>query len=242
MSHGAHLYYQPLNLKPLEKNTEPRSVNTNLSYFTLRKIIGWSGLLLPWAIWLVDWSYQPSISDYYYTTSGVLFTSVITLVGAFLISYRGYEQTDEKVSDNVLTWIGGILILIVAAVPTPYLGSVDDCPTPICHDSDLWGTVHFGSAAAFFIVMGYLSVFHFTRGSKPFTQGKRTRNRIYRFCGIGMWVVLGLTGLLKFVILKEDSPKHLIFWVEVIMLVLFGSSWLVKGKALVDLKIQSEDS
>lgn len=49
-----------------------RGINTNLSYFTLRKVIGWSGLLLPWLAWIVAWSYQSSISDYYYTRSGEL--------------------------------------------------------------------------------------------------------------------------------------------------------------------------
>ena len=224
-------------------STQPelKAVNTNLSYFTLRKIIGWSGLLLPWVVWLLAWSYEPSVSDYYYTQAGVLFTSVITLVGVFLISYRGYEKKDEKLSDNVITWIGGILILIVAAVPTPYRGLLDACPTPICHQCDIWGAFHFGSASLFFIVMGYLSIYHFTRGTAPFSKDKLLRNKIYKSCGIGMWVVLGLAAILKYGFHVDDYFVHLIFWVEVILLALFGSSWLVKGKALVDLGIQKDN-
>jgi len=36
-------------------------MNTNLSYFTLRKIIGWSGLLLTWLVWLIAGIFKPSI-------------------------------------------------------------------------------------------------------------------------------------------------------------------------------------
>ena len=222
-------------------NENIRAINTNLSYFTLRKIIGWSGLLLPWAVWLIAWYYDYSISDYYYRRSGVLFTSVLALVGAFLISYRGYEKEDERISDNVITWIGGVLILIVAAVPTPYTGDCEyDCPTPICHQSDFWGSIHFGAAALFFVAMGYLSIYHFTRGKKPFSNDKKLRNGIYRFCGWGMWIVLAAAGVLIFGFDIQESFKHFVFWVEVVLLVLFGTSWLVKGKALVDLGIQKE--
>ncbi len=225
----------------MAENEDLRGINTNLSYFTLRKLIGWSGLLLPWLVWLVAWSYQPSISDFYYTRSGVLFTSVLTLCGAFLISYRGYEKEDERVSDNVITWIGGILIIMVAACPTPYIDAVNECPTPICHKSDLWGTVHFGSAVLFFAAMGYLSRYHFVRGSKPFSKDKLIRNRIYKTCGIGMWVVLAAAGIAIFIFDLDESWMHLVFWVEVILLLLFGFSWLVKGKGLVDLGMQKDD-
>ena len=216
-------------------------MNTNLSYFTLRKIIGWSGLLLPWLVWLIAWTFEPSISDYYYTRSGVLFTSVLTLVGAFLISYRGYEKKDEKISDDIITWTGGILIILVAAIPTQYKYPELDCPTPICDHSGFWGNVHFICAACFFIAMGYLSIFNFPRGSKPYGRSKRIRNIIYRICGIGIWSVLGIGGILIFVFKLKESIPHLIFWIEVILLNLFGISWLVKGKALVDFGIQKEE-
>lgn len=209
-----------------------KGVNTNLSYLTLRKIIGWCGLLLPWAVWVIAWSYQPSISDYYYTVSGVLFTSVISVLGFFLIAYRGYDkEAGEKVSDNVVTWIGGILILIVAAVPTPFTGEFADCSTPICHQSNFWGTVHFGSAVLFFVVMGYMSAFHFVRGTKPFNAAKLRRNRLFKYCGFGMWVVLLAAGIALYFGIGE-SFTHFIFWLEVVLLVLFGTSWMVKSKAL----------
>jgi hypothetical protein len=222
------------------QNHSPRAVNTNISYFTLRKLIGWLGLLLPWAVWIIAQSREDSVSDYYYTQSGVLFTSVLTLVGAFLITYRGYEKKEDEVfSDNLLTCTAGVLILIVAAIPTPYDGDLAFCPTPVCFENDAWGTIHFGAATLFFVVMGYMSAFHFVKGEKPFTEDKLKRNRIYRTCGYGMWIVLILTGIL--ILLEKQFPiDRLVFWSEVILLILFGTSWLVKGKGLVDLGIQEE--
>jgi hypothetical protein len=56
-----------------------------------------------------------------------------------------------------------------------------------------------------------------------------------------MWIVLILTGIL--ILVEKQFPiDRLVFWSEVILLVLFGSSWLVKGKGLVDLGIQEEDN
>lgn len=218
-----------------------KGVNTNVSYLTLRKIIGWCGLLLPWAVWAIALSYQPSISDYYYTRSGVLFTSILSLLGVFLISYRGYEKlAGEKVSDNLVTWLGGIFILIVAAIPTPFIGDIGNCPTPICHQDEIWGMIHFASAVLFFAVMGYMSAFHFVRGAKPFDSPKLLRNRIYRFCGYGIGIVLAIAGIAIFAFKLNDKMEHFIFWLEIVLLTLFGISWMVKGKALVDLGIQKE--
>jgi hypothetical protein len=209
-------------------------INTNISYFSLRKIIGWSGVALPWVAWLFAWSYEPSISDYYYTRSGVLFTSVLTLLGAFLISYRGFEEENEKLSDNIITWFGGICIIIVAIVPTPYTGPDGTCPTPICHVSDAWGAVHFVSAILFFIAMSYLSIVRFTRGIKPFSDVKLLCNMLYRFSGYAMLVTLLFAGVM-FALDRlgiQKKPEHLVLWVEIVMLSLFGASWAVKGLRL----------
>ncbi|WP_420575250.1 hypothetical protein [Ekhidna sp.] len=227
-----------------------QGANINLSYFLIREIIGWAGLFLPIFLIAIAWFhnsstqyfYQPSISHYYYTVSGFLFIGLITLIGVFLISYRGYEpEEDEKVSDNVITWIGGILILIVAIVPTPFEWIECYRPTPIAHNHAGWGWVHFVSAVGFFIAMSYLSIKKFTKGNKPFTPDKTIRNRVYKVCGWGMLIVLGVSGVLIFGFSLEEAWSHMIFWVEVILLLLFGICWLVKGKGLVRLGIQKEE-
>lgn len=229
------------------QNQEIRGVNTNLSYFIIREIIGYAGLALPWVLMLIamiycsssDYFYQTSISHYYYTFSGVIFVGFLTLIGVFLMSYRGYKPEKGEISDNTITWIGGFLILTVALVPTPF-GPTASCPTPICHDNTWLGYLHFGSAVGFFIAMSYMSIKKFTKGEKPFSPDKIKRNYIYKACGWTMLGVLAIAGVL-FLCDVDEQWDHMVFWVEVAMLTPFGISWLVKGKGLVRLKIQKDD-
>ena len=233
----------------LEQDEIIKGVITNLSYFLIREIIGWVGLLLPALLIAIAWLhnsssqyfYQPSISHYYYTVSGFLFIGLITLIGVFLISYRGYEPEKGELSDNIITWIGGILILLVAIVPTPFEWIECYRPTPIAHNHAGWGWLHFGSAVGFFLAMSYLSIKKFTKGDEPFSTDKIKRNKVYKLCGWGMLVVLGIAGILIFGFDIDKKWDHLIFWVEVILLILFGTSWLVKGKGLARLGIQKDD-
>ena len=217
--------------------------NTNLSYFTFRKIIGWTGFLLPWICMAVAWHCESSISYYYYTRSGVFFTSILTLCGIFLISYRGEEKSEERLSTNIITWIAGGLIIIVAFVPTPFRGQcLGDCgPTPFFHYSNTLGAVHFVSAVLFFICMGYISIFRFRSEKRPEKLPKKIRYTIYLYSGLFMWAVLLFAGIML-LIRKENQNDHFVLWIEVALLVPFGLSWLVKGKALVDLRIQDEDN
>ena len=210
-----------------------KGLNTNLSYLTLRKLIGWLGLLLPLLVALIAWEYDTAISHYYYTRAGVVFTGILILCGVFLISYRGHAREEEKLSDNVITWIGGVLVIIVAVVPTMY-GKVGDCDCgniPACHCSTFWRAVHFIASALFFICMGYLAVFRFRRGKKPCSPKKQLRNKIYLACGLAMWVILAIAGVLL-LFFRPYIGAHFIFWIEVALLLCFGFSWLVKGKAL----------
>ncbi len=221
------------------------AINTNLSYFRIRKIIGYLGALLPYMVAGAAREWLPSISDYYYSVSTLIFTGTLILTGIFLISYRGYQAKGEVITDNIITNIAGALLIIVAFVPTPYIGGCPDgsCSVmPFCHCDNGWGAVHFISASVFFLLMGYLSFFHFTRGSKEALKDpdKKLRNRIYRICGIVIWSVLIITAVVMLFIGKDKVFNNFIYWMEAIMLLFFGISWWVKGKGLVDFKIQKE--
>ncbi len=213
-----------------------RGQNTNLSYYRIRKWIGTFGLLLPILTPLLASERLRSISHYYYTESGVLFTSLLTLIAVFLASYYGYDKID-----NIISWVGGICIALVAIVPTP----LKDCclgngPTPICScETNVIlgfispGVIHFGSAVLFFICMALMSIRQFTKGdlNKP---GKILRNYVYRFCGYGILISLAFAGIMIFGF-NADEGTRFIFWVEVVMLVLFAIAWLLKGQVLKDL-------
>jgi len=219
-----------------------RGKDSNLSYFALRRTIGITGILLPVVCFLTTGRFEQSISHYYYTEAGVFFTSVLAICGIFLISYRGEEWEKEKVSTYFITWFAGILIFIVAFMPTAYsYKNPCDCgPTPICHCDTLRSYIHLAAAVAFFICMGYLSVCRFPQGIRPFNRSKIRRNRFYIASGITMWGVLLFAGVMMITI-KDKLPDQFVLIIEIILLILFAASWLVKGKALVYLPWVKDD-
>ena len=87
--------------------------------------------------------------------------------------------------------------------------------------------VHMVCAALFFIVIACNSIFQFTKSGPTMTERKKIRNRIYRICGYGMFVAeaaFGVSQLLK-------APGYSIMIIEIVLLLLFGFAWLVKGEA-----------
>jgi len=177
-----------------------------------------------------------SISHYYYSVSGIIFTSLLMLIGVFLASYRGYDKID-----NAITWIGGVAISLVAIIPTPYENCTDLGPTPICvseHDVIFGflpvGSIHFGGAVLFFICMAIMSIRQFTQGDLTM-PGKKMRNMIYYICGYGILFTIVFAGIMIYGFHKDEGTNF-IFWVEVVMLVFFAAAWLLKGKVLNDLK------
>lgn len=121
--------------------------NLIISYLTLRKLIGSLGLLLsPLCIMIVllgTGSVEQSISAYYYTVMRDPIVATLTITGAFLLTYKGYD-----LKDNIVTSISGGSIIIVAIVPSAF---------PIIHGI---------SAVVFFLSIAYMSYFQFTQGSR----------------------------------------------------------------------------
>ena len=70
------------------------------------------------------------------------------------------------------------------------------------------------------------------------TDRKRIRNRIYRVCGIGMLVL----EVAFAVVMLCGAPKFFIMIIEIILLHIFGISWLVKGEAFPFLNDKTEAS
>jgi hypothetical protein len=211
------------------------------SYFRIRKTIGILGLLLPFLIVLFHGEFLASISHYYYGKSSVIFTSVLTAFGLFLISYKGYERDPEheKFSDNFITNIGGIAAILVVIFPTSCSGSNSEfienmIPSgyyPLYgHNSHVLNTVHLLSAGLFLFVMGWMSFFRFTKGNKA---KKKIINRIYRFAGCVIW---GSIGILFFEFTMDfQLSDYDVFVLETASVLSFGIAWLIKGKALKDL-------
>ena len=82
-----------------------------VSYFTLRKLIGWMAILVPFILALLNWilfrgGLGSSVSSYYHTNVGRVFVGTLCSIGVFLPAYKGYKRLDtDKIyqfSDNIV--------------------------------------------------------------------------------------------------------------------------------------------
>ncbi len=216
------------------------------SDYRIRKLIGTLGLGLPLLLPISKWEVLASFSHYYYSTlSSLIFIIVLSSFGLLLVSYRGYkkDKKTEKISDNFLTNLAGFAVLIVVFIPTDCRDSTSTSIDLLCETSQmpLFGHVnewyhltHLLAAGTFILCMGWMSRFKFTRGSDV------QNHKLYTFCGNMVFASVIL--IVVFIAIEnflEPSflfMKYYVFVFETTALVPFGISWLVKGKAIDDVK------
>jgi hypothetical protein len=214
-----------------------------ISYMRLRQAIGVLGVCLPLAVILggsasSGWTVRSSISAYYYSNMRDVFVGLLCIVGAFLLSYKGYDRRDR-----ILSAAAGALALGVAAFPTIRIetGSADEVKKageevvgifalPAGHSM----FVHYGCAVLLFVCLGVISL-QFTRTdrSRAMTRQKLRRNAVYRICGAVMFGAMALVPIFRIPGLAEHQPDTLVLFVEAVCLGAFGIAWLVKGEALL---------
>ena len=197
-------------------------------YLRIRNICGLLGMLLPWlsllGAALVDVkpgsSWWHSISATYYQTPAL--AAVLTAASIVLMTYDGYSKLD-----NVITTLSGVFGLLIVLFPCSvgWLAKSDGVgffQVPMRVSS----VIHNASAAAFFILLAFNCVFLFTKydAAAGMTKEKETRNLIYRVCGWGM-----VAAMVLLVILQQFLRGWIVMIAEIVLLQLFGFSWLVKG-------------
>lgn len=215
------------------------------SDYRIRKLIGTLGLGLPILLPLSGGMLLSSMSHYYYQPlSSIIFIIILASFGLFLLSYRGYkiDSKTEKISDDLLTNIGGISALVVVFVPNYCLESSSAAIDEICargeypllgHVNVLKNTIHLVFAGIFIFTMGWMSKYKFTRGEKT------SKNKLYNWCGNMVWIAIGLLVLLVIVDFFNEGfqiTPYDVFFLETLAVVPFGISWFVKGEAMEDIK------
>lgn len=99
------------------------------------------------------------------------------------------------------------------------------------------GGVHLGGAAVFFLTLIYYSLFLFTKTDprKMRTYRKVIRNRVYQVCGNVMLVSIILIIAYHYLPNKSrlDETYHPLYFLESILVVFFGVSWIVKGGTIL---------
>lgn len=250
-------------LKGNTDNPEPSTNSYVISYHTLRQLIGILGIALPFLCWGVNGfvnknnllnnaafvnkefsseytagaSLKSSISHFYYTAAGPLFTGILITLAIFLFCYQGHSKKKTKdkfawITDTGLSRFAAICALLIVVFPTGSEKRITD-NIHIFVSSDAAGTLHLIFAALFFMAMSVFCIVNFRRNDDK-TFIRTPEGKIYLFCGLGILAML----LILFVnMLMKDADKpstgSFVFWMETIMLILFGIAWLVKGKAVV---------
>ena len=214
----------------MEKNTS-QNMSLVFSYLELRKAIGILGMALPFVVSLgarlfFQEGIQRSISAYYHTGMRDVFVGTLFAIGFFLLSYKGYERSDDITGD-----LGCLFAVGVALFPTTPDGEVTGA-------ARLVGTVHLVFAGLFFLTLIYSSLFLFTKTdpTKPPTNRKLQRNMVYRACGYTMAACIVLI-MLYFFLLEEAVPQlagwRPVYWLEALAILTFGISWFTKGEAIL---------
>jgi hypothetical protein len=167
---------------------------------------------------------EGSISAYYYTGMRNYFVGTLCALAVFLFSYRYAPR------DNFLSNLASLLALGIVFFPT----------TPSGEDTTWTGRIHVICAISFFLMLAIFAYFVFTRPPLPKEQlepRKRTRNQIYRACGVIIVVCLVLSPLLDWVLSDDLRDQiHPLFWLESIAIWAFSFSWIVKGDLIPWLK------
>jgi hypothetical protein len=241
---------QPSSSSTTMIQKQPQSQETHnkliISYLTLRRSIGWLGLILPACCLLYGIAtagdVERSISTYYHTELRNIFVGILCVLGTFLVTYNGYDWKESAIST-----IGGVFAIATAFFPTNVISMWENKPTidPIVD------AIHLSSAAGLFLVFAYMSLALFTRDyAVPTGKGflglfrdkqkeialglghlKIKRNKAYRFCGWSVTICIALMLLNKVFNVFPNFPFT--FWGEAASLVAFGASWLVKGQQLL---------
>lgn len=172
-------------------------------------------------------SWYLTISDTYYANSKMWMIGIIFATSIFFFSYKGYDWKDRVCS--LVQAISAIGIVAFPCTGPDPLANVGLFNIP-AHISFF---VHRIFASILFIAFAINVTFLFTLGDNDPTKQKKIRNRIYRVCGIIIFVFMGIQALTATVLAKyipDWLPMTLIN--EFFMLEAFAFAYIVKSEAI----------
>jgi len=199
----------------------------DVSYLSLRKAIGWIGIVMPWvargyAKFESGTPFLMSISAYYHTPGRDIFVGSLFAAGLFLGFYRG---SHNSIQDRILAILWGISAALIGLIPMNPCG--DRELMAISSNLECKQTYHFIPVAVFFAINIYMALFRFTKPSQPHvTEKKPKRNKIYIACGV---VMLGSVLAIWYC----DHYSLSVFIPEAVAIAAFGVAWLVKGQIIL---------
>ena len=225
-----------------DRRPPPNKPPEIISYYTMRRAIGILGISLPLILWAGAFLFggckevQGSISTYYHTNMRNIFVGFNCAVALFLFAYRGHDWRD-----NLAGYLGCIFVLGVAFLPCNISAVDQPCLIQPARQNLMVGQMHNLCALLYFIVLIIYALFLFPKTHMDMLTGekmymgrqKKRRNLVYYVCGSIMTLSL-ITILVYMWVLDIRYPnlkRHVpIFWLETVMLLAFGISWLTKGQ------------
>jgi hypothetical protein len=229
------------------KSNEPSHGRDEIiSYQKLRAFIGITGLLLPvvsvlgcFLFGAGIYSWQISISHYFYSIMHIAFISILCVLGGFLMTYRGKYPWESRLSN-----LAGFFAVGIAAFPTAFKGFQQDENERIQYlqltkeVTDFWGKMHFGFAFALFACFIIFCLYFFQKPDADYEGAElvkfKRRKLIYTGCGWAIIISITMIGLFNFVFKVEKGVfAYSTFIFETTALWAFGAAWLVKGSAVL---------
>lgn len=181
-----------------------------------------------------DMSSEPldSISDYYHTRVGYIFSGTIAAVAFFLFAYRGYDGWDIMASRAASLCAIGIIIF-----PTSVRAPADELIYLTHPAASGISNLHFLFAGLFFLILVFFAGVLFPLSYKDtawqaMSMRMKTRLLVYRSCATIMISSIAIIIIYKFNILGSGdawSGLDIVFWGESAALLAFGFSWLTKS-------------
>ncbi|WP_146675770.1 hypothetical protein [Pirellula sp. SH-Sr6A] len=204
-----------------------------VSYLSIRRGIGYIGLLLPLLLGpvgqLMGIQIQDNMSSYYHTVLRDVFVGSMCAIGVFLFCYRGYDWIE--------TWtgrMGSFFALGVALCPL-------DANSDPMFQRTIVGYAHTVFGGGFFLTLAFYSLYHFPvepedgpqQGLSPVDY---ERNLVYRLSGGVILIALLTMGAYLFLLPLDWrawlNDYNFLFWTEWIAVWAFAAAWLTKGRAI----------
>ena len=205
-----------------------RSTKEEKMYLRIRNLCGLLGVILPWLSLFSAGIAERHGSEWWWSISATYYVSP-ALVGVLvpacivLISYIGYDWTD-----NLITTLSGLFGLGIVFFPCSVSWKAPETPVGFFQiPMEVSHILHTIFSCLFFVTIALNSICQFTKHGAVMTERKILRNKIYRFCGYGMLVLMVVFGIARLL----GAPGWTVMVVEIILLHLFGFAWLVKGEA-----------
>ena len=209
----------------MKKTTDLRT-HITANYINLRIGVAVLAIILPFVLWiggrLFGLELQGSMSAYYHAKDGLerdVFVGALVAVGGFLYLYKGYTSLE-----NIALNLAGILLVGVALFPMEW-----DCGDS-CSKFSLHGTF----AILFFLSIAYVCIF---RASDTLgliqDQAKVKRYKsVYKWLSLGMIASPAIAWVLALTLDPGSEFKTLVFFVEAVGVIVFGSYWITKSREI----------